>query len=134
MSPKDDPTSIGAILVKMGVITEDELSLAVEEQENSSIEHLLGKLLVANGLCSMEQIEVALAAQQGMRSEEEHRQAVAIASIAMVRKKSVRKAGQAMISRGEEIANKTSSGIYPAVAMKMNMVSGGKKDGNGNGT
>jgi hypothetical protein len=128
MNPKDDPTSIGSILVKMGVITEEDLSAAVEEQENLSVEHLLGKLLVANGVCSVEQIEVALAAQQGMRSEEEHKQAVAIASIAMTRKRMVRVAGQRMISRGEEIARKSSSGIYPAVAMKMNMVGGGKKD------
>ncbi len=132
MNPKDDPTSIGAILVKMGVVTEDELALAIEEQANASIEHLLGKLLVANGVCSMEQVEIALAAQQGMRSDEEHKQAVAIASIAMTRKQMVRVAGRKMISRGEEIAEKSGSGLYPAVAMKMNLVGGGKKDpGNG---
>lgn len=134
MNPKDDPTSIGSILVTMGVISKEDLDAAVEEQENLSVEHLLGKLLVANGICSAEQIEIALAAQQGMRSEEEHKQAVAIASIAMARKRMVSKAGKQMTARSEEIAGKASSGLYPAVAMKMNLVGGKKGSDPGNGT
>lgn len=129
MSPKDDPTSIGAILVKMGAISEEELLAAVEEQSNLSIEHLLGKLLVANGICSAEQVEVAVAAQRDMRSEDEHKQAVAIADIASARKKVVHAARQRLIARGESVARKASTGTFPAVAMKMNVM-GGDNGGN----
>jgi len=136
MNPKDDPTSVGLILIKMGVITKEDLVAAIDEQDNSSIEYLLGKLLVANGVCSKEQVEIALAAQQGMRSNEDHKKAVAIASIATARKKMMRQAGQHMIERTDALAIKTGSDIYPVVVMKMNLVGGGKKgsdSGNGAG-
>lgn len=131
MSPKDDPTSIGSILVKMGAISEEELQAAVEEQSNLSIEHLLGKLLVANGICSAEQVEVAVAAQRDMRSEDEHKQAVAIADIASARKKVVHAARQRLIARGEQVAHKAITGTFPAVAMKMNVMgqNGGDSEG-----
>ena len=132
MIPKDDPTSIGAILLKMGAITEAELKQAVDEQENLSIEHLLGKLLVANGICSSEQVEVAVAAQRDMRSEDEHKQAVAIADIGLARKKVVRTYQQQLIDRGERVAQKATTGTFPAVAMKMNVM-GGDEGGNSEG-
>lgn len=129
MNPKDDPTSIGAILLKMGAISEAELAAAVDEQENLSIEHLLGKLLVANGVCSIEQVEVAVAAQRDMRSDDEHKQAVAIADIASARKKVVGVHQQRLIHRGEQVARKATTGTFPAVAMKMNVMGGGGDEG-----
>lgn len=132
MIPKDDPTSIGAILLKMGAITEAELKQAVDEQENLSIELLLGKLLIANGICSLEQVEVAIAAQRDMRSGNEHKKAVAIADIASARKKVVRTHRQQLIDRGERMAQKATTGTFPAVAMKMNVM-GGDEGGNSEG-
>ena len=132
MISRDDPTSIGAILLKMGAITEAELKKAVDEQENLSIELLLGKLLVANGVCSLEQVEVAIAAQRDMRSGDEHKGAMAIADIASARKKVVHAERQQLIARGERVARKADTGTFPAVAMKMNVM-GGDSGGNSEG-
>lgn len=81
-NPKDDPTSIGAILIATGVITADQLVGAVEEQERASIEILLGKLLVANGVISSAHLESALKVQKELRCKDKRRRALAQAEIA----------------------------------------------------
>ena len=82
IDPKDDPTSIGSILVAMGVITMDQLLVAIEEQTSASKDVLLGKLLVASGFISHEQLEIALGAQEGLRSKKKVHRAHASATIA----------------------------------------------------
>jgi len=82
MNPKDDPTSLGAILLAMGIINSHQLECAVEEQADSSIEVMLGKLLIANGLISSDQLDMALSAQVGLRSRKRDVKAKAQAAIA----------------------------------------------------
>jgi len=82
IDPKDDSTSIGSILVSMGVISIGQLSRAMEEQKNSSQDVLIGRLLVASGFISNEQLEVALNAQTGLRSKKSVVRANAQANIA----------------------------------------------------
>jgi hypothetical protein len=82
IDPKDDPTSIGSILVSMGVISIGQLNRAMEEQRTASRDVLIGKLLVAAGFISNEQLEVALNAQTGLRSKKPVVRANAQAEIA----------------------------------------------------
>jgi hypothetical protein len=82
MTPKDDPTTIGAILVAMGAITEDQLQEAVHEQHQARMDVMLGKLLLANGLISAAQLEAALSSQSDLRSGKKHKRAMAQSRIA----------------------------------------------------
>lgn len=107
--PKTDPTSLGAILVSMGTITQEELDMAVEMQERSSIERQLGNQLVVLDVCSNEQIDIALAAQEKMRKNP-HEHAVAVADIALARKKRVNGERQKLQESGERVIRKASTG------------------------
>ena len=81
-SPADDPSSLDAILKTMGVITHDELARAIRLQQESSPEEQLGHILVSLGLCTQDQVHNALQAQNGMRSMDKNKQAMAVASLA----------------------------------------------------
>jgi hypothetical protein len=87
--PKIDPTSLGSILLKMGAISEEELLCAVEEQRKITADVLLGKLLIAHGFCTEDQVEVAVRAQLGMRSDNRADMAMGLADIAAARKKQI---------------------------------------------
>jgi hypothetical protein len=76
-TPADDPTSLGAILLSMGVLNEDQLDELIDMQERATLENLLGKLAIAEGLISAGQLEEALSAQEGLRSKSKHRRALA---------------------------------------------------------
>jgi hypothetical protein len=108
VDPKDDPTSLGAILVSMGTITDEDLSEAVEMLQRSSIERQIGNQLVVLDKCSTEQVDIALAAQEKMRSGK-HGQAVAVVDIALARKKCTNEARRGLIKQGEEMARRTAS-------------------------
>jgi hypothetical protein len=82
MRPKDDQTSLGNILVNMGLVSQDQLAEAVLEQQQTSIEVLMGKLLVADGVISEEQLQRALEIQQGLRSKHKYDRALAMSEVA----------------------------------------------------
>jgi len=117
--PAEDPTSIGAILIAMSAITPDQLAEAVEQQERSSLEHLLGKLLVADGHCTPDQLDIALAAQEAMRSKNKARQAIAVAEIAKQRKQKTNGARQRIIERSASIVKKATGQAHPAITPEM---------------
>lgn len=84
-NPKEDATSIGNILLEMGVITEDELREAAEVQKKSP-GILLGAHLVRMGVLSEYDLEKAIAHQEmrrGHRSQAVQR----IAAVAVQRTK-----------------------------------------------
>jgi hypothetical protein len=115
VDPKDDPTSLGAILVSMGTITAEELAEAVEMQQRSSIERQIGNQLVVLDKCTAEQVDIALATQEKMRRGK-HDQAVAVADIALARKKKCGADRRGLIARGERVARRTSTGEhFPAL-------------------
>jgi hypothetical protein len=114
MSPKKDPTSIGSILVAMGVITEDQLNEVTSEQ--NSIDILLGKLLVANGLISPVQLESALMSQQGLRSNKKHLKAIAQAKIAECGGGAVINFATQIRQQSTEIKKSVTGTEFPAVS------------------
>jgi hypothetical protein len=99
----------------MSAITPDQLSGAVELQETSTLEHLLGKLLVAEGDCTNEQLEVALAAQEAMRCKSKTKQALAVAEIAKYRKRGNNGAQRRVIERSASLVKKATGSDHPAI-------------------
>jgi len=64
-----DPTSIGNILIDMGLIVKDELERLAEEFNKSDKDELLGQFLLRYTNISAEEIELALIRQRRMRGE-----------------------------------------------------------------
>lgn len=83
--PRDDTEvfSIGTILVKMKAVGREDVERVLEEQSKMSSDELLGALLVRKGIITEEQLEVALSAQEGLRSKRPHVRAMAAASLAV---------------------------------------------------
>lgn len=115
VDPKNDPTSLGSILLKMGVLTQEELEMAVEMQERSSKELQLGNQLVAYEVCTREQIDIALRAQEQMRSEDNGDQALGVADIAQYRRRATSDERKKLVSRADEVVRKATGQVYPAV-------------------
>ncbi len=125
-SAKDDATSLGNVLIEMGVISEVQLREAVERQENSSLEQLLGAVLVHQGYCSKEDVEAALSAQKSLRSGQRVKHALAVADLAIHRKTSNGARDRAIIS-GARFVRSASSPEYVAVTSEMLAKSSGNR-------
>lgn len=63
--PKNDPSSIGRILLAQGLLSQEQLDHALELQKDES---LLGKILVREGVITEAQLNVALIKQAAMRA------------------------------------------------------------------
>lgn len=121
MNPKDDPTSLGAILLELGLVTDEQLEEVVAQQRQMREETMLGVLLVHNGILTQTELDIALSAQRGMREENRTNQAMAVADIALGRHRR-----QTLIDRRERIAEKgaqivrsISGDDYPAITGEM---------------
>lgn len=85
--PQEDPTSLGHILLEWEVITPAELHEALKQQETLRGDDLLGKLLIANGSCTEEEIATAMSAQASMRAASKSQRAIAVANVALGRRR-----------------------------------------------
>jgi hypothetical protein len=119
MRPEDDDTSLGAILLKMGAISSEQLQDALDYQENASIDHMLGQVMLAFKFCSPEQLVLAVHAQDGMRADTAAEQAYAVADLADHRRKLAREARQTMIERSKLLYKKATGRDYPAITKSM---------------
>lgn len=96
----DPKNTLGDILVRMGVVTSEQLEDALRFQKEATPDSLLGRILVSEKSCTAEQIEAAVEAQKGLRSDRLSEQALAAASMAGQRKKVMRNANLDMIYQG----------------------------------
>lgn len=127
--PNDDTQSysLGVILAKMMKVADHgEIVNVVEEQRRMSDEEVLGQILVARGLIDREQLEVALQAQQGLRSKNKHERAMAMARLSEVSGGKIIEFAEAI--RKESIACKRSQtgDAHPAITPEM-LAEGGDK-------
>ena len=67
MDLKTDEAFLGTLLLELNIITETQLHEALDRQENTSIEQLLGSILVREGFCSVDDVILALKVQQSIR-------------------------------------------------------------------
>lgn len=121
VGPRDDPTSLGNILLEWEIITEDQLDKALKEQEELRGDDLLGKLLIANGFVSEEEIQIAMSAQASMRESKKTKRAMAVADIAIERsrRKSMIMRRCDLLEKAERINKSITRDDYPAVQSPM---------------
>jgi hypothetical protein len=121
MNPADDPTSIGAILLSMGAVTQEQIEEVLEEQRRLREDALLGRLLVARGYCTEEQFNIAIAAQKSMRNGDKERRALAVAdiSLARARRHSVVATRQRVIDKGRRAVERITGEGHEVVASAM---------------
>lgn len=113
--PKDDPHSIGNILKDMGLLTEGQLSTVLELQDRSSIEVMLGKLMVAEGLISNKQLDIALRAQEGLRHEDKTARALGQAEVAEASCATVINVASRVRTKSSDTRRRITGDAYPAV-------------------
>jgi hypothetical protein len=120
MNPKDDDTSLGAILLQMGVITPSQLNIALEKQHNSTLEEQLGMVLVHVGFCTNQEVELALSAQASIRSSKDKEVTKACAAIDLaIQRKRHNGARRDAIMKGAQFTKRTSGTGYPAVTPEL---------------
>ena len=113
--PEDDPTSIGRILLLMGVVAPDDVAEAIERQKTENPDVLLGRLLVAAGVCTREQLDIAVAAQKGLRRKSDAAKACAMADVALFVKREGHDARQRFIHK----ARTATSDAHPIITREM---------------
>ena len=96
---KIDPTSLGNILLEWEIVTKEQLQIALVDQETLRGDDLLGRLLVAGGACTEDDIRVAMSAQASMREVGLHQIAMAIADVALGRQRR-----DSLLTRRENLA------------------------------
>ena len=105
----------------MGLVTSGQIEWAAEAQKRSNEDQRIGMYLVARGFITEAQLKRAGQVQQGLRSRDRCRKALAQADIAEESGASVTRLASHVRKRLGEVRRKTGSG-YPAV-----LVSGSKK-------
>jgi hypothetical protein len=118
---KDDPTSLGNVLLELGIITQEQLDHALKEQETLRGDDLLGRLLIASGACTEEEVMMAMSAQESMRAKGKHKCAMAVADLALERRRrqSVIVKRNRLIEKGEQVRKSITGDVHPAVTPAM---------------
>lgn len=124
-STKEDPTSLGNVLLELEIVTREQLDQALEDQQTLRGDDLLGRLLIANGACTEEEITMAMSAQASLRSKKGKREcAMAVADLALERRrrKSVIIRRENLIKKGEQVRRSLTRtdtpGAIPAMLAK----------------
>ena len=113
---RGDSSSIGAILVDMGVISQEQLDDALAELDQLEEDELVGKLLLASGLCAKDQLEVAQSAQMSLRCGKKADQAMAVADLALSRKRRSTR-DERIVTTGGKVAVKVSTNEFPVIGV-----------------
>lgn len=119
--PKDDQTSLGNILLEWGIVTQEQLERALQEQATLRGDDLLGKLLVAGGACTPEEVDMAMSAQASMRAGGKAKRAMAVADLALERHRrhSVIQRRDRIVEAGERVRRSITGEGHPAIAAAM---------------
>ena len=108
--------SIGAILIKMKATTSEDIRSCLKaQQEDPESAPPLGELLVQHGLVSADQLDLALATLDGLRSYKKMIRAMAMAALAEISHEKVVKLAEAIRKESRENVRRTTSGGYPVV-------------------
>jgi hypothetical protein len=110
----------------MGVITEEQLRTAVQEQHNVRMDVMLGKLLLADGIISSRQLESALKSQLDLRSGKKHKRAMAQSKIAEQGVGAVMSLAAKLRVSVQEAKDKITGTEFPRITA--DMVAGKKSD------
>lgn len=105
MDPKDDPTTLGSILLALDLVSEEQLTDAVNKQQKMREETVLGLILVSDGVITSAQLDVALSAQASMRTNGKHGLAMGVANIALHRRRraSVLQKRERLVEKSQQV-------------------------------
>lgn len=118
---KDDPTSLGNVLLALEIITQEQLDHALQEQETLRGDDLLGRLLIASGACTEDEVTMAVSAQESMRAKGKANCAMAVADLALERRrrKSVIVKRNNLIEKGEQVRKSITGDGHPVITPAM---------------
>jgi|WetSurMetagenome_2_1015567.scaffolds.fasta_scaffold1228703_1 hypothetical protein len=117
-------TTIGEILVSMGVLTEKQRSTAMDYQRLHTKSQTFGEVLVQLGYCTLEEIDVALGFQKKLRSEKPQERAVATYDVAKLSKEKVGEARRQLIATGRAIIEKAGTSDIPTPVLGVPIIGG----------
>ena len=80
MAAASDPSSLGNVLMELGYVTQEELDRVLDLQ--TTLDSLMGSLLLSEGVISEKQLRQATEIQQGLRSKSKYDRAMAAAGVA----------------------------------------------------
>lgn len=115
---EDGRTSLGNVMLLLDLITEDQLK-AVQELVDDDPEMIIGKVLVAQGVITDEELEVAMSAQAGLRSSKRRHRASVEMEIAKVKTSKVAILATKVADQGKALVQKARTGEYPHIAAKL---------------
>ena len=126
MNPKEDKSSIGNLLLDFGIVTPEQLAEAIEYKERSTLEQLLGAVLVHQGYCTREDIDLAMETQKKLRSKKQPKYNTSLISLdAVIRRRTNNSARLAVVEKAERFNRATGEG-FTAITEGMLAKSGGK--------
>lgn len=119
--PKEDQTSLGNILMEWEIITPTQLERALKDQATLRGDVLLGKLLVAGGACTCEEIDMAMSAQAKLRAGGKIKRAMVVADIALARhcRDSVLERRDRILEKGEVVRKYITGEGHVAISAAM---------------
>jgi len=124
MDPKNDPTSLGAILLALDLIDDEQLQDAIDKQKKLRDETVLGLILVNDNIITSSQLDMALSAQESMRSNGKHGLAMGVADIALRRRRraSVIQKRERLVEKSQQVAQacrRITGNEHPAITANM---------------
>jgi hypothetical protein len=116
MAIRDEPTTIGELLLAMGAVTEAQLDLAINDR-NAQTSRRLGEILVEYGFCTDKEVHRALEAQEQMRKGGTSEHAMVYAQLALERQRRPDKLAQQkrLLDTGRKLRDAITGEDYPAV-------------------
>jgi len=115
----DEDTSIGGILIAMGLVNDGQLAMAIHKHQEADRDTLIGLLLVSEGVITEDQLEEALSAQEGLRSWSRHKRALAQADIAQASGSALQKTMRRIRNRSAEVRREATGDSHLAITPPM---------------
>lgn len=117
-------TTIGEILVSMGVITDKQRTTAMDYQRLSARTVTFGEVLLQLGYCTLEELDSALGLQKKLRSEKPQERAAATFDVAKLSKEKLGEARRQLIATGRAIIEKAGTSDIPTPVLGVPIIGG----------
>lgn len=117
-------TTLGEILVSLGLLTNAQRFAAMEFQQETATPLTFGEIVVANGFCTREQVEEAAQLQKKLRSDKPHEKAEATFHVARRSKEALGTAHQKIIATGKAIIEKAGTSDIPTPILGVPIIGG----------
>lgn len=117
-------TTLGELLVVLGVITYEQRHVAGEAQRMSSRPMTFGEILVALNFCSQEQVDEAAELQGRLRSKQARERAEATHDVALRSKEVLGTARKQLVAAGKAIIQKIGTDDIPTPMLGTSILGG----------